>query len=170
MYTSLGIWRPECGSVIAHFVAPVASGVGGETDPSFAERSAADRAFAETWQAAERVVYSRTLEQTSTARTRLERHFDPDAVRELNRTASADLSVSGPDLAAHALRAGLVDELHVHVVPAVVGGGVPYLPGVRLGLTLAEHQRFASGFVYLRYDIDQVTPTVVNDRVIDSHD
>lgn len=135
--------------------------VGCETDPSFAERSAPDRAFAETWQAAEKVVYSRTLEQTSTARTRLERHFDPDVVRELKRTALADLSVSGPDLAAHALRAGLVDELHVYVVPAVVGGGVPYLPG---GVRLGRRWPSTSGFVYLRYDTDQVTQPSSNDR------
>ena len=108
--------------------------------------------FAEIWQAADKVVYSRTLETPSTARTRIERDFDPQAVRQLKESAAADLSVGGPDLAAQALRAGLVDESHLFLSPVVVGGGNRAFPdGLRLGLELLEERRFGNGTVYLRY-------------------
>ena len=123
-----------------------------ETDPGLAEQSRALREFAEIWQAAEKIVFSRTLQDVSTARTRLERDFDPDAVRELKSAAAADLMVGGPDLAAHAFRAGLVDECHLFLAPVIVGGGKPALPdGVRLTLELLAERRFAGGMVYLRY-------------------
>ena len=113
---------------------------------------AAIRDFAEIWRAADKIVYSRTLETAATARTRLERDFDPDAVRELKASAERDLSVAGPELAAHAFRAGLVDECHLFLSPILVGGGTRSLPdGVRLELDLVEERRFGNGAVYLRY-------------------
>ena len=121
-------------------------------DPSVAEQSPVLRDFAAVWKAAEKVVYSRTLGTASTARTRIERDFDPDAVRRLKKEAERDLSVSGPELAAHAFRAGLVDELHLFLAPVVVGGGKRMLPdGVRLELELVDERRFGSGMVYLAY-------------------
>ena len=126
--------------------------VGWETDPSLAAQSPLMRDFAATWQAADKVVYSTTLDAPSTARTRIERAFDADQVRQMKASASRDLTVGGPDLAAHAFRAGLVDECHLFLTPLVVGGGKPSLPdGVRLGLELLDERRFACGTVYLRY-------------------
>ena len=108
--------------------------------------------FAEIWQAADKIVYSRTLEQAASSRTRIEREFDPDAVRRMKASAERDLSVGGPELAAQAIKAGLVDELHLFVTPIVVGGGNPWLPdGVRVELELLDEHRFGSGVVYLRY-------------------
>ena len=123
-----------------------------ETDPTLAERSPLMRDFAQTWQAAEKVVYSRTLEAVSTTRTRMERDFDPEAVRQIKASAGRDVSVSGPNLAAHAFRAGLVDEWHLFVVPIAVGGGKRSLPsGVRMRLELLDERRFGNGMVYLHY-------------------
>ena len=108
--------------------------------------------YAEIWQAAEKVVYSRTLEAASSARTRIERDFDPDAIRELKAAADRDLSVGGAELAAQALRAGLVDELQLLVAPAVVGGGKRALPdSVHVKLELLDERRFGNGMVFLRY-------------------
>jgi dihydrofolate reductase len=110
------------------------------------------RDFAEMWRAADKVVYSKTLETPSSARTRIERDFDPEAVRQMKAAASRDLTVGGPDLAAHAFRAGLVDECHLYVTPIVVGGGNQALPDkVRLPLELLDERRFGNGVVYLRY-------------------
>ena len=125
---------------------------GWETDPSLAEHSPVMRDFAEIWQAADKVVYSRTSSDVRTERTRIEREFDADAVRELTRTAERDVAIGGPELAAHALGAGLVDELHLFVAPVVVGGAKRWLPdGVRLELTLLDERRFAGGMVFLRF-------------------
>ncbi len=111
--------------------------------------------YAEIWQAADKVVYSRTLEAVSSDRTRIEREFDPGAIRQLKAGAERDLSVGGPDLAGQALAAGLVDELQLFLVPIVVGGGKQALPdGVRVGLELLDERRFGSGMVYLRYRTD----------------
>jgi dihydrofolate reductase len=108
--------------------------------------------FAELWQAGDKIVYSRTLEQVSTRRTRLERTFDPDAVRELKSTAPGDLLIAGPELAASAFAAGLVDEVQLYLVPVIVGGGKPALPaGVWLDLALHDVHRFIDGTVFLRY-------------------
>ena len=108
--------------------------------------------FARIWQAAEKVVYSRTLETVSTARTRLERSFDPDAVRQLKAAADRDLSVGGPELAGQAIRAGLVDEFHLLLSPVIVGGGTPALPDdVRVALELVDERRFGNGVVHLHY-------------------
>ena len=108
------------------------------------------RDYAEIWQAAEKVVYSRTLETVASARTRLEREFDPAAVRDLKDAAERDVSVGGPELAAVALRAGIVDECHLFLHPVTVGGGKPALPG-GVRLELLDQRRFAGGVVYLRY-------------------
>jgi dihydrofolate reductase len=108
--------------------------------------------FAQIWRAADKVVFSRSLEAVSTARTRIERAFDPGAVRQMKERADRDITVGGPVLAAEALRAGLVDECHLIVCPIVVGGGKKSLPsGVRLPLELLAERRFANGAVYLRY-------------------
>ena len=112
------------------------------------------RDYAEIWRAADKVVYSRTLAEASTPRTRIEREFEPDAVREMKAAAGRDLSIGGPGLAAHALRAGLVDELQLLLVPVVVGGGTRALAdGVRRDLQLLDERRFAGGVVYLRYRV-----------------
>ena len=108
--------------------------------------------FAEIWRAAEKVVYSKTLKTVSSARTRIERAFDPDAIRQMKASAQRDISVGGPELAAQAFGAGLVDECHLFVAPIVVGGGKPALPkGVRVKLELLDERSFGNGMVYLRY-------------------
>ena len=108
--------------------------------------------FAEIWRAADKIVYSRTLKTVSSARTRIDREFEPAAVRQLKAAAGRDLSIGGPALAAGAFEAGLVDELHLFVAPIVVGGGKESLPDkVRLKLELLDERRFGSGMVYLRY-------------------
>ena len=110
------------------------------------------REFADLWRATDKVVYSRTLESVSTARTRLERDFDPEAVRALKADADRDLTVGGAGLAEEALRAGLVDEVHLFLSPVVVGGGTSALPdGLRLDLTLVDERRFRNGVVHLSY-------------------
>jgi dihydrofolate reductase len=110
------------------------------------------RDYAGIWRAADKVVYSRTLATPSTPRTRIERDFDPQAVRRMKEAAGRDISVGGPGLAAHALRAGIVDEIQLFLVPAVVGGGTRALPdGLRVDLELLDERRFAGGAVYLRY-------------------
>jgi len=125
---------------------------GWETDPTLAEQSPLMRDFAEIWQAADKVVYSRTLEAVSTTRTRIERDFEAEAVRRMKGSVGRDLTVGGADLAAQAFGAGLVDECHLFVSPVVVGGGKRSLPdGVRLELKLLEERRFGNGMVYLRY-------------------
>ena len=124
-----------------------------ETAETAADQPTAGQDFAEIWQAADKVVYSRTLETVSSARTRIERDFDPDAVRELKATAERDLAVGGPELAAQALRAGLVDECHLFLSPIVVGGGNRSLPNERLKLELLDERRFGNGTVFLRYRI-----------------
>ena len=110
------------------------------------------RDYAEIWKAAEKIVYSRTLAEVSSARTRIEREFDIDAVRQLKATADRDIGIGGADLAAQAIDAGLVDELHLFLSPVVVGGGKPSLPDkVRLELELLDERRFANGVVHLHY-------------------
>jgi dihydrofolate reductase len=108
--------------------------------------------FARIWQAADKVVYSRTLEAVSSARTRIERDFDPEAVRQMKTQAERDLTVGGPDLAAQAIKAGLVDEWHLFLSPIVVGGGTPAFPDkVRVKLELLDERRFGNGMVHLSY-------------------
>ena len=108
--------------------------------------------FASIWQAADKVVYSRTLEAPTTARTRIERAFEPDAVRALKAAATRDVTVGGPELAGQALRAGLVDECHLFLTPIIVGGGRPALPdGLLLKLQLLDERRFSGGVVHVHY-------------------
>lgn len=110
------------------------------------------RDFAELWQAAEKVVFSRTLQDVPTARTRIEREFSADAVRRLKNESGQDLAVGGAELAAEAIRAGLVDEFQMFLSPVAVGGGKRFLPDdVRLRLELLEERRFGNGMVFLRY-------------------
>ncbi len=109
--------------------------------------------FAKQWQAAEKIVYSTTLESVATSRTRLERLFDPAAVRALKDSADTDISIGGPELAGEALRAGLVDEVHQLISPVIVGGGNAFLPDIRLDLELLDHRRFGNGVVYVRYRV-----------------
>ncbi len=126
-----------------------------ERPETFDERPPYILDFAEIWQAADKVVYSRTLARAASARTRIEREFDPEAVREMKAAADRDIAVGGPELAAEALRAGLVDELHLVLVPVVVGGGNPALPaGVRLELELLDERRFGNGMVHLHYRVE----------------
>ena len=108
--------------------------------------------YAQIWQAADKIVYSKTLEAVTTARTRLEREFDPEAVRQMKARAGRDISVGGPHLAAEAIKAGLVDEYHLFVTPVVVGGGNQALPNdVRVTLELVDERRFGDGTVHLHY-------------------
>ncbi|HEY9377308.1 MAG TPA: dihydrofolate reductase family protein [Jiangellaceae bacterium] len=117
--------------------------------------------FARIWQAADKIVYSTTLQTVSSGRTRIERDFDTKAVQELKATADRDVTVGGPDLAAHAFRAGLVDECHLFITPIVVGGGTQSLPAnVRCKLELLDERRFSSGVVYLRYGVTATEASV----------
>ena len=126
-----------------------------ETDATLAEESPILADFAAVWQAAEKVVYSTTLEAPVTGRTRIERAFDPDAVRALKEAATTDLAIGGGVLAAEAFRAGLVDEVLVVVAPVAVGGGKPILPsGLRIDLEPVEVRPFeGTGVVALRYRV-----------------
>ncbi|KHL11777.1 dihydrofolate reductase [Mumia flava] len=125
-----------------------------ETDAALAAQSDLAADFASAWQAAEKVVYSTTLDAVPTARTRLERRFDAAAVRDLKETATSDLTVGGPLLAARAFEAGLVDECRLFVWPVVLGGGKPALPrGARTDLELADERRFDNGVLSLRYRV-----------------
>jgi dihydrofolate reductase len=123
-----------------------------ESADTFVNPSPEMRDFAAIWQQADKVVYSTTLDAVSTSRTRLERAFDPEAIGRLKASASRDITVGGPELAAHAFRAGLVDECQVFLAPVVVGGGRRFLPaGLHLQLDLVDERRFGGGVVYLRY-------------------
>ena len=125
-----------------------------ETAATGDDQPAVVRDYAGIWRAADKVVYSSTLDAVSSARTRLEREFDPDAVRRLKNTAERDVTVGGPGLAAHALAAGLVDEYRLYLNPVVVGGGTPALPaGLHAELRLLHERRFGNGVVYLRYQV-----------------
>jgi dihydrofolate reductase len=125
-----------------------------ETDPALAERSDLAADFASAWRAADKVVYSTTLTSVPTATTRLEHHFDPNAVRALKAETTSDLMVGGANLAARAFEAGLVDECQLFVWPMVLGGGKPaFAAGVRADLELLDEHRFGNGVVHLRYRV-----------------
>lgn len=110
--------------------------------------------FAAIWRGADKIVYSRSLESVSSARTTIERDFDPEAIRAMKASADRDISIGGPELAANAIRAGLVDEIHLFLNPILVGGGNPALPDdVRVPLELLDERRFDHGVVYLRYRV-----------------
>ena len=123
-----------------------------ETAHTLPDQSPATRDYAELWQAADKIVYSTTLDRVTIARTRLDREFDPEAVRQMKARAERDISVGGPHLAAEAIKAGLVDELHLFLHPIVVGGGNQALPDdIRVKLELVEERRFKGGVVHLHY-------------------
>ena len=123
-----------------------------ETAMDAPDQPAFVREYAEIWQAADKVVYSSTLQAVASARTRIERSFDPQAVRKLKATSARDISIGGPHLAAEAIRSGLVDEYRQLMVPVIVGGGNRWLPdGVRVDLELVDERRFDGGVVASRY-------------------
>ena len=123
-----------------------------ETAHTRAESSPVELDYAEVWQAADKLVYSRTMADVSSARTRIEREFDADSVRKLKEGAGRDVSVGGAELAAQAIKDGLVDEYHLFINPIVVGGGTSALPdNIRLVLELLDEHRFSSGVVHLHY-------------------
>ena len=124
-----------------------------ESPPDLAGHAPLVLEFAEIWQSADKVVYSKTLQTVTSGKTRIERDFDPEAVRQLKAAAARDLTVGGPELAAHAIGAGLVDEYQLFVVPVAVGGGKRALPdsSVRVNLELLDERRFRNGTVYLQY-------------------
>ena len=123
-----------------------------ETAPTSGEVAPVMRDYAEIWQAANKIVFSKTLEEVFTARTRIEHDFDPEAIRQLKASAERDITVGGSELAGQAIKAGLVDELHVFLTPVVVGGGNQALPnGVRVTLELLDERRFGNGVVHLQY-------------------
>jgi dihydrofolate reductase len=125
-----------------------------ETADTFADQRPVMQDFAAIWQTADKIVFSRTLSAVSSARTRIERDFDPDTVRQWKTDATRDITVGGADLAGQAIAAGLVDECHLFLVPIVVGGGTPSLPdNVRLPLELLDQRRFAGGTVHLHYGL-----------------
>ena len=127
-----------------------------ETDPNLAAESPLLRDFAEIWQAADKIVYSKTLETVSTRKTQLERNFDPQAIRQLKEAVEQDILIGGPELAAQAFRSGLIDECQLFLIPIIVGGGKRSLPdNVRLELELLEERRFGNGTVFLRYRTKQ---------------
>ena len=125
-----------------------------ESMPSGPDQLPVVRDYAEIWRSADKIVYSTTLQSVSSARTRIERQFEPDAVRQIKASAGRDVSVGGAHLAAQAIKAGLVDECHLLVTPVVVGGGTRALPDhVRVGLVLLDERRFGNGVVHLHYRI-----------------
>jgi dihydrofolate reductase len=123
-----------------------------ETLDSDPEQPEYIRDFASIWKAADKVVYSRTLDVVTTAKTRIERDFDPEAVQRMKMDQHSDIIIGGPTIAARAIQAGLVDEYHLFVAPVAVGGGLRFLPAhVRIDLALLGERRFANGMVYLGY-------------------
>ena len=125
-----------------------------ETADTLVDQPPVIQDYAEIWQAADKIVYTKTLETASSARTRIERDFDPGAVRQMKVGAVRDITVGGPELAAQAIKAELVDEYHLVVAPVVVGGGKQSLPDhVRLNLELLDERRFGNGMVHLHYRI-----------------
>ena len=125
-----------------------------ETAHTLPESSPVELDYAEVWQSAEKIIYSTTMDQVSSARTWIERDFDPDSIRQLTQSADRDLSVGGAELAAQAIKAGLVDEYHLFLNPVLVGGGAAALPdNIRLDLELVDEHRFPNGVVHLHYRI-----------------
>nr|WP_238362837.1 dihydrofolate reductase family protein [Actinopolymorpha pittospori] len=125
-----------------------------ETEGTGDDDSAVSRDFAQIWRAAEKIVYSRTLQTPSSARTRIERDFDPAAIKQLKESSTRDISIGGAELAGQALAAGLVDECHLFLNPIVIGGGTRALPDdVAVQLELLDEHRFRSGVVHLHYGV-----------------
>jgi dihydrofolate reductase len=127
-----------------------------ETDPDLAAESPLLGEFAEIWQAADKILYSRTLTSAATRKTTIERNFDPEAIRRLKETAERNIAIGGSELAGQVFRSGLIDECHLFLVPVIIGGGKRSLPdNLRLDLDLLEEHRFSSGVVFLRYQVRQ---------------
>jgi len=127
-----------------------------ETAKSLPDQSSVELDFADLWQATDKVVFSRTLDKVSSARTTIRRAFDTESIRALKASAEKDVTVAGPELAEHAIRAGLVDELQLFVVPVLVGSGKKALPDrVFARLTLIDERRFGNGTVFVRYRVDR---------------
>jgi dihydrofolate reductase len=125
-----------------------------ETDPGLSGESELMADFANMWQAADKVVYSTTLQEVATAKTRVERNFDADAIRAMKASAAGHLTVGGANLAQQAFEAGLIDECRLFICPVLVGGGKPALPhDVRVNLELIDEQRFSGGVIYVRYRV-----------------
>lgn len=124
-----------------------------ETDPEVIEQSPESANFARIWQAADKTVYSRTLEAVHTRRTRLRAEFDPQEVAQIKAESGGDVSVEGPTLAVEAIRHGLVDRVDMLLCPVVIGGGLRFLPDHRLELALRHEQSFDNGMIQLRYDV-----------------
>jgi dihydrofolate reductase len=125
-----------------------------DTAPTGNDEASAGQEYAKIWQATDKIVYSKSLDRVSTVKSRIEREFEPEAIKQLKMSATRDVSVGGPTLAAQALKLGLVDECHLFLSPVVVGGGNPALPdNVRLGLELLDERRFANGVVHLHYRV-----------------
>ena len=125
-----------------------------ETVSTGSEQRIVSRDYAEIWRAAEKCVYSRTLKAPSSARTRIEREFDPEAIRQLKESSSRDISVGGPELAAQAFGADLVDECHLFLTPITVGAGKRALPpSLRISLELLDHRSFGKGVIHLHYRV-----------------
>jgi len=154
----------EVFSFITNLVRPMATYVYGrrtyetmavwETDPTLASESELRADFADVWRSADKVVYSTTLPAVSTAKTRLERSFEPDSLRHMIDSLAGDCTVGGPALAAHALTAGLIDECHLFVCPVVLGHGKPaFASDARVRLDLLDERRFDNGEVYVRYGV-----------------
>jgi dihydrofolate reductase len=124
-----------------------------ERPPDLAAQPPVAQDFAAIWQAADKIVYAKTLQTVRSAKTRIEQEFDAEAVGQLKANAARDLTVGGPELAAQAIEAGLVDEYQLFLVPVAVGGGKRWLPGngVRVNLELLDERRFRNGTVYLHY-------------------
>jgi dihydrofolate reductase len=126
--------------------------MGWETDPSYAGDSPVTRDFAEIWKAADKIVYSHTLDKVSTTRTRIENNFDPETVQKLKESTRQELLIGGPTLAQYAFEAGLVDEVRLFLVPIIIGGGKPALPkNVHLPLELVDERKFDNGITYVHY-------------------
>lgn len=127
---------------------------GWELDPQYAAMSDGSADFAKIWFAAEKIVYSTSLHDIATTKTRLKSSFDADEIRRLKMDAPTDIAIGGATLAAHALKAGLVDEIHAFIAPIIVGGGLAmFPPDLRLSLTLTDERRFQNGMTFVRYDV-----------------
>jgi dihydrofolate reductase len=127
-----------------------------DSAPTGNREPSAEQEYAKIWQAADKIIYSRSLEDVSTARTRIEREFDPNAIRQLKAAAGRDISVGGPTLAGQALKLRLVDECHLFLSPIVVGGGTQALPdNIRVELELLDERRFGNGVVHLHYRVNR---------------
>ena len=123
-----------------------------ETPEASTGQDAVSRDYAEIWRSAEKIVFSRTLDHASSAKTQIEREFDPEAIRRLKEEAERDIGIGGPELAGEAIRAGLVDEYHLFLNPIIVGGGNPALPSdAHVALELIDQRRFGSGVIHLHY-------------------